>query len=484
MSGAIRNKILSGLIWSGSESFINQFFGFIQGVILARLLMPSDFGLIAMAGVFNALARTMADSGFSTALIRKKERTDLDYSTVFDVNVVISLVLALLLCACSNQIASFYNEPLISEIVCLNALLIFLSSFTNVQSTRLMANMEFKKRSKINMIITIANGLLAIGMAYCGLGVWSLIYPYFITFVISLFLYWYYQRWFPGFRFSLVSFKELFGFGSKLLASSLLDVIYNNLYPLVIGRKYTSSDLAFYSKGDTFARLPSVTITNVLALVTLPVLSDIQNEDERLQVSYRKFISLSAFVVFPLLIGMAAVARPMVILLITNKWEQCIVYLQILCFSLMWYPIHALNLNLLKVKGRSDLFLRLEIIKKIMGLVILFVTLPMGIIYMCIGGVVSSFISLFLNTYYTGKLIRVGFYEQMKDVLPSLVYSISMGVIVWFLTQIFHPIWLQLLCGIVVGAGYYFCLAKMFHSKDLKLLFEIYDENIKTRRRN
>ena len=180
--------------------------------------------------------------------------------------------MAFLLCACSGLIASFYNEPLIAKIVCLNALLIFLGSFTAVQSTRLMANMEFKKRSKINMVIIVTNGLLAIGMAYCGLGVWSLIYPYFITFILSVFLYWYYQRWFPGFRFSILSFKELFGFGSKLLASSLLDVLYNNIYPLVIGKKYTSSDLAFYSKGDTFARLPSVTITNVLALVTLPVL--------------------------------------------------------------------------------------------------------------------------------------------------------------------------------------------------------------------
>lgn len=481
MSESIRKKTLSGFIWSGSETFVNQLFGFVQGVILARLLMPSDFGLIAMAGVFNALARTLADSGFSTALIRKKDRTGLDYSTVFDVNIVVSLVLALLLCACSGLIASFYNEPLIAKIVCLNALLIFLGSFTAVQSTRLMANMEFKKRSKINMIITVANGLLAIGMAYCGLGVWSLIYPYFITFILSVFLYWYYQRWFPGFRFSILSFKELFGFGSKLLASSLLDVLYNNIYPLVIGKKYTSSDLAFYSKGDTFARLPSVTITNVLALVTLPVLSDIQNEDERLQVSYRKFISLSAFVVFPLLIGMAAVARPMVILLITEKWEECIIYLQILCFSLMWYPIHALNLNLLKVKGRSDLFLRLEVIKKIMGLVILFITLPMGIVYMCIGSVISSFVCLFLNTYYTGKLIHVGFYEQMKDVMPSLFYSISMGIIVWLVTQIFHPIWLQLICGFLVGVGYYFCIAKMLKSKDLEFLFVIYNENIKTK---
>ncbi len=483
MSESIRKKTLSGFIWSGSETFLNQGFGFIQGVILARLLMPSDFGLIAMAGVFNTLARTLVDSGFSTALIRKKERSEIDYSTVFDVNIVMSAIMALLLCACSGLIASFYNEPLITKIVCLNALLIFLGSFTAVQSTRLMANMEFKKRSKINMVIIVTNGLLAIGMAYCGLGVWSLIYPYFITFILSVFLYWYYQRWFPGFRFSILSFKELFGFGSKLLASSLLDVLYNNIYPLVIGKKYTSSDLAFYSKGNTFAKLPSVTITNVLALVTLPVLSDIQNEDERLQVSYRRFISLSAFVVFPLLVGMAAVARPMVILLITEKWEDCIIYLQILCFSLMWYPVHALNLNLLKVKGRSDLFLRLEVIKKIMGLAILFVTLPMGIVYMCIGSVVSSYLSLFLNTYYTGKLIHVGFVKQMKDVMPSMIYSFSMGVLVWLVVHNIHSyLSFQLICGFLVGVGYYFCIAKLFRSKDLEFLFEIFNEKIKTKR--
>jgi len=484
MAESLQKKTFSGVIWGFMEKFSVQLFAFVQQVILARLLSPSDFGLIAMAGVFNAVCYTLVDSGFASALIRKKDRTDLDFSTVFDINVCMSFLVAAILCACSGLIADFYHEPILVKIVCLNGVLIFLGSFTAVQGVRLSATMQFKLRSKINVINSFGGGIISILFAFLGFGVWSLIYPGFFTFFLGLYLYWHYQHWFPGIKFSKKSFKEMFGYGSKMLASGLLNTVYNNMYPLIIGKKYSSSDLGYYSKGQTFTTLPALTMTNVLAGVSFPVLSQIQDDDERLAHSYRRLLRLSAFVLFPILIGMAAVAKPLIIVLITAKWLPSVIYLQILAFALMWYPIHAINLSLLQVKGRSDLFLRLEIIKKILGVSILIVTMQISILGMCVGIVVSSLLSLYINTYYTSKLIHVSLWKQLKDLSPSLAYSLSMGLIVYFIIGFIPNVWVQLTVGVILGAGYYYGMAKLTKSQDLAYLKEIITTNILNKIRN
>lgn len=478
MAESLKQKTFKGMVWTTAAKFAVQGFNFIQGIILARLLDPSDFGLIAMAGVFTAISATFVDSGFSNALVRNKERTEMDYSTTFVTNVVLSLVFCLILCACSGLIAGFYHQDKLRKIVILCASQLFLGSINAVQGTRLTINLDFKTKGIINVISVVVTGLVTIAMAFMGYGVWSLIYPLFFKIVLEFFLYRYFQHWFPKLQFSWESWKKSFSFGSKLLLSSLINTVYNNIAPLIIGKKYSAADLGYYNKAEGYAALPSKTATQVLGGVTFPVLAEVQDDRQALQSVYRRLIRLSAYVVFPLMMGIAALARPLVICLITEKWSQSILYLQIVCFALMWYPVHSLNLNLLQVKGRSDLFLRLEIIKKVIGLTTLFITVPIGLVAMCIGQVFVSLISLVINTHYTGKMIDVGFLKQMKDILPSLLYSVSMGAVIWFCIKLVPILWVQLAVGIAVGAAYYLGVSKLTRSPELAYVVRLLKENV------
>lgn len=481
MSDSLKQKTLSGLLWTFFETFAIQGFGFIQGIVLARLLMPSDYGLIAMTGVFFAVSYALVDTGFTSALIRKKERTDIDYSTVYVTNVVLSFVLCLVLCLCAPFIAEFYNEPQLFPIVCANAVLLFVGSFIAVQGARLSIQLDFKTKSKISVISTVSTGIISIIFALLGFGVWSLILPNFFAVLIKGILYYFYQHWFPGFRFSWQSYKEFFSYGSKLMASSLLNAVYGNVYSLVIGKFYSASSLGYYTKGHGYATLPSATLSGVLNKVTFPVLSKVQDDDARLENAYRKMIRVSAYVVFPIMILLVVLARPLVLILLTDKWENCVIYLQVLCFAMMWNPIHSLNLNLLFVKGRSELFLRLEIVKKIIGATILCVTIPFGLVAMCCGQVVSSLIFLFVNTYYTGKLIHVGFVQQIKDLLPTMMYTAIMGLFVWFLSSAMEILLVQLLVGFLMGIPLYILTSKMLKSQEYFFMRDLLKQNVPAR---
>ena len=478
MADNLQQKTFSGMIWTFLKNFSLEGFAFIQGIILARLLVPQDYGLIAMTQIFFAISACFIDSGFGTALIRKNNRTELDYSTVYVTNVCLTAFFALLLCLCAPWIADFYHEPILKKIVIANAILLVLNSFNAVQATRMTINLQFKQRSIISVIVNITIGIVTIIMAFMGYGVWALIYPNFLAPVLYFFLFRKYQHWFPKLQFSWKIWKEYFGFGSNLLLSSLLDTAFNNIYPLVIGKFYSASTLGYYTKADGYAKLPATTFQGVMGQVTFPILCSIQENENRLRDAYRRLIRASAFVVFPMLVGLAALAKPFIIVMITDKWATSIPYLQILCFGLMWYPVHALNLNLLKVKGRSDLFLRVEIIKKILSVCILFISVPLGIIYMCFGRVVASVLCLFINTYYTGKLIQVGFMKQMQDLTPTLLYALSMGALVWFVIQWIPNMVLQIIIGIMVGIIYYLGIAKLTKSDDLEYVIIILKENV------
>ena len=473
MANDIKNKAVSGVIWGFFERFSVQIFAFVQGIILARLLSPSDYGLIAMATVFNVLSITLVDSGFATSLIRKKNRTPSDYSTVFVTNIIISIVLAFLLCFCAPFIASFYKEPLLSKVIKANAILLILNSFAVVPLTRLQADMSFKVRSTIRIVTSFVNGISAIIMAILGFGVWSLVYPSYLSALVTIALLWYYLRWFPSFSFSFKSFRDLFSVGSNFLISSCVNEIYNNIYPIVIGKCFTSSDLGFYSKGSHFASLPATTISNMLGDISFPLLSSIQDDLTQLKLAYKRLIRSSVLVVFPVMVGIAAVAKPLILLLITEKWAPSILYLQILCFSMMWYPVHALNVSLLKVIGRSDLFLRIEIIKKVVGVVILAISIPFGIVSMCIGSVVSSLLSLFINTYYTGKFIHVGFISQVKDIFPFLIISLIMGCLVLLVSSVFSSHISNLILGVITGIIVYIVLIKMICEQDYVYIMKL-----------
>lgn len=466
----LKKKTINGVLWSSIERFSVQGVQFCFGIVMARLLSPSDYGIIAMLTIFMALSQTFIDSGFSNALIRKQDRNEKDYATAFYFNIGVGLICYLLLCLGAPAIALFYNTPILTNLTKVVGLTLLFNSLCVVQQAKLTAEINFKTQAKVSLAAVILSGGIGIILAYKGFGVWALALQSVLSSFFRMLFLWIWAQWKPSEHFCKESFRALFNYGSKLLASGLLDTIYRNLYTIVIGKFFSGSALGFYSRADQFAQFPSSNITGVLQRVTFPVLSSIQHEDDRLKVNYRKFLKLSAFIVFPLMVGLAAVAEPFINLLLTEKWSGAILILQILCFAMMWYPIHAINLNLLQVKGRSDLFLRLEIIKKSVITVILCITIPMGLTAMCIGQVINSLIALVINTHYTGKLIQVGFSVQMRDLFPTLLNSLIMGAICFVTSQFIAGSLLQLIVGLLIGATYYIASNWFMKSNELKEL--------------
>lgn len=470
---SLKSQAINGVFWSSIERFSVQGIQFVLQIFLARLLTPNDYGIIGMTAIFMAVSQVFIDSGFSNALIRKTDRTEIDCSTVFYFNIIIGVVCYFLIFFFSPVVAKFYEISILNPVLKVLALNLIINSFAVVQRAKLTINLDFKKQTFASLIAVLVSGGFGLFLAAKGFGVWALVVQQIINNIINTVLLWCLIKWKPLFKFSWKSFRELFGFGSKILFSGLLDRVYKNLYSIVIGKKFNSTDLGYYTRADQFAQFPSSNITGILNRVAFPVLSKIQDDDEKLASVYRKYLRLSAFIIFPLMMGLAAVSYPFIELLLTEKWITAAQYMQIICFSLMWYPIHGINLSLLQVKGRSDLFLRLEIIKKIIGVIVLCITLPFGIKIMCYGHIVSSLIGLVINTYYTGRIINVGFIKQMKDILPSLIYSISMFIVVYFSIGLFNSSLIKLICGIIIGFTYYLLIVVITKSKDLQTLISI-----------
>lgn len=474
MADSLKQKTVKGVLWSTLERFSVQGIQFLVMIIMARMLTPNDYGLVGMLAVFIAVSQSLVDSGFSQALIRKQDRTETDNATVFYFNIVVGLILYGLLFAAAPLIADFYHEPQLTDITRVIGLSIIFNSLVVVQRALLTIKIDFKTQAKAALTAAIISGSLGIWMAASGYGVWSIVVQQLANLGINTLLLWILSRWRPLWIYSWKSFHELFGFGSKLMISGLIDTIYRNIYLIVIGKVFSASDLGYYTRAHQFTDFPSSNLTSILQRVTYPVLCSIQNEDARLSNVYRKFLRLSAFIVFPLMMGLAAVAEPLVLTLLKEQWLFTATLLSIICFSMMWYPIHSINLNLLQVKGRSDLFLKLEIYKKIIGVCILCITIPMGLIAMCIGSFFSSMIALIINTYYTGKLIEVGFYRQMRDLLPIFLLSVSMGITVYFIikTLLISPIY-QLIIGTLIGIIYYVIFASLFKFTEFKDLLQL-----------
>lgn len=473
MSESLKKKAIKGVAWTSLNKVLNLGFGFVIGVILARLLSPSDYGLLAMIAVFNAIAFAFLDSGFGNALIRKPNLTEDDNTTAFFFNLVAGVVLFGIIWVIAPWVSAFYDKPILTPLLRAEGSLLIVSSFKIVQNTQLTRALNFKAKMIIRVVSNILGGASGIISAYCGLGVWALVVMHVADAIISLILLWIISPWRPRGKWSKKSFNYLWGYGSKLLASGLLDTIYGNIYPIIIGKFYSAADLGQYSRAQGYAAMPSQSLTGVIQQVTFPVLSQIQDDDQRLAGSYRRMLRFTVFIVFPIMIGMAVLAHPLVIALVTDKWAQCVPYLQIICFSSMWYPVHAINLNLLQVKGRSDLFLRLEIIKKALITVVVFVCVPFGIIGICCGSVFTSLACLAINTYYTGKLINVGFVRQMMDMTPTLLASLAMGAVVYFAVMPFGSDVVKLAVGIPLGMVIYLAIAKVFKMPELQEALDI-----------
>lgn len=471
--GELKTKTVKGVIWSSIDRFTTQGISFVFSMLIARLLLPSDYGVVAMLGIFMAVAGCFVDSGFGTALIQKKDRTETDFCTVFYFNIVVACIFYGLLWIASPYIARFYDMPLLESVTKVVGLNLIVGSFAGIQSAQLSIAIDFKSRAKISVITTLFTGIVGLWLAYEGYGVWALVFQGLASNILRTILLWVTVRWMPRLIFSWKSFRGLFSFGSKLLASALLDTVYNNIYPIVIGKLFSAQSLGLYSRAEGLAHFPSSNITGVLQSVTFPVLSTIQDDDARLADAYKRFLRLSAFIVFPLMMGLSAVADPFIRIVLTDKWEGAIYFLQILCFSLMWWPVHAINLNLLQVKGRSDYFLKLEVYKKILGVAMLCITIPMGLVAMCYGRVIISIVCLALNTYYTDKLIGYGFVKQMKDFSHIIIHSLIMYAVVTAIVYCFSNLWLQLVVGILVGGLYYLIGAYLMRFDELKELLSL-----------
>lgn len=473
MASSLKQKTMSGIVWSSLERFSVQGIQFIIQLVMARILLPSDYGLIGMLTIFLAIAQSFVDSGFTNALVRKPSCSAVDFSTVFYFNIVIGVLFYLLLYAGAPWIAQFYNEPLLTDLTRVVGITVVANSLTIVQRARFTIRIDFKTQAKAAVIAVLFSGAAGLWMAYAGYGVWAIAVQSVVNSVLNMILLWLYSGWMPGLSFSWASFREMFSFGSKLLLSGLIDTVYKNIYALVIGKKFTARDLGFYTRADQFAQFPSANITGIISRVTFPVLSGIQDDDERLKHVYRKYIRLSAFVVFPLMAGLAALAQPLIHAVLTSKWDGVVLLLQLLCFSFMWYPIHAINLNLLQVKGHSDLFLRLEIIKKTVGVSLLCITIPLGVAAMCGGLIVSSWIGLFINSYYSEKLIGVGLIRQIRDIMPILVCALCMCLVVWLSVYYIELNGIKLLVGTIAGVLFYLVSTRFICPEELGELLTI-----------
>lgn len=473
MSTSLKEKAVSGIFWSSIERISFQSVQFIIGIIMARLLSPSDFGIIGMLTVFLAISQTFIDSGFSNALIQKKKRTEEDLSTVFYFNVLISVVLYMLIYFSAPLFSVFYNMTeliLVLRVISFNLIFIALCA---VHRTILTIRIDFKTQSKASLTAVLISGIIGILAAYRGFGVWSLVIQSVLNAFLNMFFLYYLVKWKPLKVFSIDSFKSLFSFGSKLFASNLIHTIYTNLYTLVIGSYFSTSKLGFYSRADQLAQFPSSNLSGILQRVTFPILCSIQDDNDQLRAVYRKYLRLTAYIMFPLMMGLAALSTPLIRLLLTDKWLEASLLLKMLCFSLMWDPVSIVNLNLLYVKGRSDLVLRLEVFKKTIAIAILFASIPFGLLGMCFGRVVYAFIAVFINSHYTEKLIKISYYDQMKDLLPSLMLSLVMGFLVYGITILLSNLWLQMIIGTVVGFIFYIMLSKFLRFSSFQEIFHL-----------
>lgn len=468
MAESLKNKTLKGTIWGTIERFSVQGIQFLVMIIMARILTPEDYGLVGMLAIFIAISQSLIDSGFSQALIRKQDRSEIDNSTIFYFNIVVGLILYFILFLSAPLIAEFYNEPILTPLTRIISLSIVINSLVVVQRALLTVKIDFKTQAKATLTGAIISGVVGITMAYTGFGVWSIVAQQLTNFTIIMLLLWFFSNWRPKWIYSWSSFNELFSFGSKLALSGIIDTIYRNIYLIVIGKVFKASDLGFYTRAHQFADFPSTNVSGIIQRVSFPVLCSIQNNDERLKIVYRRFLRISAFIIFPLMMGLAGVAKPFVILVLKEQWAFTGELLQIICFAMMWYPVHAINLNLLQVKGRSDLFLKLEIYKKFVGVIIIASTVPFGLKAMCYGSILTSIISLIINTHYTGKLLGLGFFKQMIDLIPGILYSFSTFILVFFTVNLIRNPLTAFICGTTIGLVYFFSITIMTRSRDLR----------------
>ena len=457
MSESLKKKTVRGTFWSAVDSISCQGVTFLVGLVLARLLTPHEYGLIGYIMILVAVFNSIVDSGFSNALIRKKDAGQTDYSTTFFFNLALSVLLMTAMYLLAVPFSRFFREPQLVPLVRVMSVIIIINALALVQRTRLVKKVDFKTQTKASLISSASSGAIGLTMAFGGLGVWSLVGQQISRQLINTVCLWVLNRWKPSRKFSRSSFREMFGFGWKLLVSGLIDTVWREISQLVIGKCYSTETLGQYTRGKQFSDIFSSNMTSIVQRVSYPVLSSVQDEKERMREGYRRIIRITMLASFVLLFGLAAVADSLVVVLIGPQWREAAHYLQILCFSACLYPLHAINLNMLQVQGRSDLFLKLEIVKKIIAVGPLLLGIFIDINWMLWGWVITGIISYWLNAMYSGTLIGYPIKAQIKDILPSFGAAAVMALCVWPLALLnLQPIWIlsvQLCSGVAVAIG-------------------------------
>lgn len=459
-----KSKVISGLFWKFAERIGAQAVNLIVSIVLARILAPTEYGLIALTTVFITISNVFVESGMPSALIQKKDADDLDFSTVFYFNIFMSILMYLILFFIAPIIARFYNQEKLVLILRVLGLIIIIAGLKSVQNAYVAKKMIFKKFFVCTLIGTVFSAFLGIFLAYKNFGVWALVAQQLSNTLIDTIMLWIFVKWRPKLEFSFERLKGLFEFAWKLLVSGLIETIYSQLNGLIIGKVYTSEDLAYYNKADQMPSLIMNNVSNSISSVMFSVLSKEQENIENIKKILKKSITLSSFILMPLLIGLAAIASPLIKLLLTEKWLPSAIYMQILCFSYALYPIHINNLEVLKALGRSDIFLKLELIKKIFGLALMFASIPFGILAMVISILVNSIISAIINSFPLKKILNYGFLEQIKDILPIILISVTMGISVYFIGEccMRTNLFVQLVIQILLGGIIYSILAFFF----------------------
>lgn len=468
-----KNNVIQNMIWRFAERFGVQGINFIVAIILARILSPDEYGTVALVNVFIAILQVFVDGGFPNALIQKKEATDLDFSTVFYFNIVSCSVMYIILFLVAPVVANFYNNEELINILRILGLKLIVSGLLSVQNAFVSRTLQFKKYFYATMTGTVISAIIGIYMVFNGYGVWALVGQALTSVIVNTIVLWFTSGFKPRIEFSYTILKELFSYGWKLLVASLIGNLYINLRSLIIGKVYSTSDLAYYNKGEDFPKLIVNNLNTAIDSVLFPTMSTVQDDIIRLKSMTRRAIKTSGFIVWPCMTGLFVCAETLVEILLTDSWISCVPYLRLFCISYAFIPLRAANVNAIKAVGRSDVFLRLEVCGKITGLLLIFITMKIGVFAIALGTVFAAIFEMIIKTVPNKKLIAYGYMEQLQDVLPSMMVSIFMGLCVWWLQYLNLPLILVLVIQASVGACIYIALSVIFKMEAFFYMWEM-----------
>lgn len=466
------------MMWTGIERLGTQLIQFIIGIIIARILLPRDYGLIGMLAIFMGIAQTFLDSGFSNALIQKKNRNAIDYSTVFYFSIIVGSILYMVLYIGAPYIADFYEQPSLTAITRVYMLTLLINGFAIVHTAKMTIDLDFKSQAIISIFSIIISGALGVYLAYNDFGVWALVWQGICFSFVRTLTTWGVCRWIPLLLFSMKSFKSLFSFGGKLLVSSLINTIYSNISTLIIGKAFHATDLGYFTRANQFCQLPSSTITNIVLKVNFPILSQLQDDNAKLIASYKTLLRTPIYILYPILFGLASLGKPIILVLLGEQWAEAGFYIPILAFGFLWEPLTHINLNLLYVKGRSDLVMKLEFIKKPIAFIMLICAIPLGLKGICISISLYSLIALCFNCYYTKKIINYGLLNQIKEILPILGYCLLMVILVIPINFLGITPIIKLYTGISIGLITYLGISYLLNDQSFNFIKKLISEKI------